>query len=87
MQVTTVAVLVVLVIKVEIVLIVEIILPHLVFSLKKITNLVLSPYTWEYYIPLKLPRDTLQFLKPVHSDLKFQVQVNSLTTVSEYSSK
>lgn len=32
----------------------------LVFSLKKkITNLLLSPYTWEYYIPLKLPRDTL----------------------------
>lgn len=27
--------------------------------LKKITNLVLSPYTWEYYIPLKLPRDII----------------------------
>ena len=36
MQVTTVAVLVVLVIEVEIVIIVEIILPRLVFSLKKL---------------------------------------------------
>lgn len=47
-------------IEILIVIIVEIILLHvLYFPLKEIINLVTSPYTWEYYVPLKVPRDTL----------------------------